>query len=143
MAKRRLIFRKLLARLKGSEGFSLVEVLVASTIMVIFMLGLGGMFVYTNKSFATARNQTTAVNIVKNRFALLKSTALSNITSGTVTYKQTDSNNITYRWTVTVTPLSGIDAKKVAVMINWTSVGRKTKNNSFTMATITTGMPVN
>jgi type IV pilus assembly protein PilV len=105
-------------RFKDSEGFTLLEIMIALVILAIGLLGLATMQIMAIKGNSFGQQMTVASTMAQNELEQLRRTtgALAN-GSDTVT----DQNGITYtrNWTVTLnSPQAG--ASTVLITITWT-----------------------
>jgi prepilin-type N-terminal cleavage/methylation domain-containing protein len=66
--------------LRGTRGFTLAEVLVATAILTIGLVAVATGFQYATSGVATGRGQTTAVFLAEQRIEQLKAQALTNFT---------------------------------------------------------------
>lgn len=65
----------------NDRGFTLLEVLVALTILAVAMMGLLSVVGSTSKAVDTAKRQTQAINISSEKMEMLKSVPFNNIQS--------------------------------------------------------------
>lgn len=96
-----------MASTSRSDGFSLVEILVALLIMSLALLAVAPLFVHAAKETASSGDMGTVGALAVQRMELIKQTAFTGLTAGgNLTSNQTgffDTSNagFTVRWTVT------------------------------------------
>ena len=78
------------------NGFTLVEVIVALVLLQIAMLALAGTTAVAARDFATARRDTRAQMLARNRLALLRAQTCPAAGSGSVSV----AGGFAERWTV-------------------------------------------
>ena len=72
-------------RANSSEGFSLVEVMIALVVLLVGMLGIMGMQYYAVSGNATSREVRMATNLGQDMIESLKSTPYGNLSSSSDT----------------------------------------------------------
>jgi type II secretion system protein I len=103
---------------KHQAGFTLIEVLVAISLLAIALLGLCGATVMAMKGNSLSQMSTKATVMAKDRIENLKNVSYNQVTSGA----DTPEANYTRQWTVTNdSPVT--DAKTIAVTVSWTWQG--------------------
>ncbi|MCX8117003.1 MAG: prepilin-type N-terminal cleavage/methylation domain-containing protein [Desulfobacterota bacterium] len=105
-----------------SEGFSLIEVLVALVILAISLLALAGLMNITTKNNAFGGSMTEAATLAQDRMESLRVTPWDNIVSGSdvVQIRGVDYNR---SWRVVLGPNSPAppfdNEKRITVTVNW------------------------
>lgn len=142
MAKRFL--KALLSVFRSGKGFTLIEVLVAMTILLIGMLAVAGMFYYTNDAFGNGRYLVRATELAYNRVSDIKMCPYSSITDTTALRNQfkssTTISGYQYFYNLSTNQIGNLPAARVKVIVRWamTQNGRK-GNHAVSLTTITTG----
>ncbi len=107
--------------LRNHKGFTLVEIMVAISILGIALLGLVSVTVMVIKSNSFSKTMTTATTLADDKMEQLKKTAYVDLTAGTFT--DTVETLYTRTWTVTPdppgTPAAGMKTIDVTVQWNW------------------------
>jgi prepilin-type N-terminal cleavage/methylation domain-containing protein len=101
------------------KGFTLVEVVVAITLIGIVLLPLGRLYNTIAGQMAARQQRSIAVQVLENQEALLRRTAYAAVAEGTVTLPVTELPSGSE--TITVTPMSDATAKDVAISLHWQS----------------------
>lgn len=100
----------------GESGFTLVEVLIAVTILAFGMLGMAGLQVTSIRGNATAIHKTEASALASDKLESYQNTPYANIPEGTVT----ETGLGIYTRTTTVVKDAPVnDAKTVRVNVSW------------------------
>lgn len=86
------------AGLRARKGVTLVELIVAVTILMLGLLSIVGISASISRSLGQARMESLAASAAQSRFELLAGTACASMTLGSVT--QAVSRNITERYLV-------------------------------------------
>ena len=96
------------------EGFTLVEVVIASAIMMIVFVAVLGVMSYGYRSSAMTENRLSALHVARQTLESLREESYTspNLTAGT---KQLPNNRGNY----VVTDLSGGTTKDITVTITW------------------------
>gem|GEM_PF-6220701 len=144
MGKR--LLKKLTQYIRGIKGTTLLEVLVASTILTISMLGVAGMFIYSSKNFNRGRQEADATLLAGQKISCFRNMSLVYITSGYDQHSTTNgvlqnippnviftpgghwalNGTTTYSryWNVTaIHSPPGIPLKRIKVFVTWTGRG--------------------
>ncbi len=103
--------------LKRSNGFSLIEVIIALFILAVALLALAGLMVSTTKNTSFGGHMTEASTFAQDRIEELKISPWGNVVSGADT--RTGSTGINYSRTWTVRDNSNGTQRWVTVMVNW------------------------
>jgi prepilin-type N-terminal cleavage/methylation domain-containing protein len=91
--------RKRARRLQSRRGVSLVELLVAMTLLVVGLLAIVGVSGSVARSLGESRGDNLAAIVAQSRFEKLAGTACTSMSLGTV--RQDSTRGITERWIVT------------------------------------------
>lgn len=112
----------------NQRGFSLLEVLVALTVLSIGVLGVAAMSVSVSQGNSVARKVTAATVLAQGQMETFKNTPFANITTGSDSNNPIDENGnaggvYTLSWTVTSnTPFANVN--KVVCTVSWDSGAR-------------------
>ncbi|MBC7542916.1 MAG: prepilin-type N-terminal cleavage/methylation domain-containing protein [Candidatus Sericytochromatia bacterium] len=101
------------------KGFTLVEVVVAVTLIGLVLLPLGRLYNTIATQMAARQQRITALQTLENQEAMLRHTPYASVAEGVVTLPVPALPSGTE--TVTVTPLTDVTAKSVAITLNWQS----------------------
>jgi prepilin-type N-terminal cleavage/methylation domain-containing protein len=101
------------------KGFTLVEVMIAVTLIGIVLLPLGRLYNTIAGQMAARQQRTIAIQALENQEALLRRTAYTSVVEGQVTIPVTELPS--GQETVTVTTMSDVVAKDVAITLRWQS----------------------
>jgi type IV pilus assembly protein PilV len=111
----------------NSKGFTLVEIMVAISILAIALLGLISVTVMIIKSNTFSKSMTTATTLANDKMEQLKKTSYASLSSGT----DTEAPIYTRIWTVTQdSPSTGMKTVVVTVQWNWLGITRNVTTNS-------------
>ena len=83
---------------RARRGVTLIELIVAVTILIVGLLSIVGISASITRSLGQARQESLAAMAAQSRFELLAGTACDNLNVGTV--QQASSRNITERFVV-------------------------------------------
>ena len=104
--------------LHNQKGFTLVEIMVAISIIAIGLLGLVSVTVMVIKGNTFSKTMTTATTLANDKMEQLKKTGYASLASGA----DTAQSIYTRTWTVTQdSPAAGM--KTVVVTVQWTWEG--------------------
>ena len=116
---------------KRTQGFTLIELMVALVILSVSMIGILDAMVLTMQQNLENFSRDEAVRIAEQQMNTLRNTSFDLLADGnqnlTRTYKQI---NRSFAVTWTITPFSTI-SNSVQVQVNWT-VNRKTHSHLIT-----------
>ena len=100
-----------------SNGFTLIEVLVAVVILSFSLLALAGLMVTTTKNNSFGNHMTEAATFAQDKLEELRAMRWENIPEGTSSDQKSGSTGINYgrNWTVAT---SGT-LKTITILINW------------------------
>ena len=84
--------------LRARRGVTLIELIVAVTILMLGLLSIVGISASITRSLGQARQESLAAMAAQSRFELLAGTACDNLNVGTV--QEASSRNITERYVV-------------------------------------------
>ena len=106
--------------LRGSRGFTLLEVMIAMVILAVSLLGLAGLQMVSLNSNSLASQITEATTLAQDRLERLITTPFANL-SGGGGGNVTGATGVTYnvQWTVNPDPPVGSRAN-VTVTVQWT-----------------------
>jgi len=132
---------------RSSKGFTIVEVMMASVILVVGFMGMITCITIGSEMLATARRQTLAAQIITGEIDKLRLTAWTNLPAAggptsitidsqydtAITAAGLTSSTINLKRTVTdldVDSVTGTDLKEVSFVIEWTKSGTTTAANN-------------
>ena len=104
-------------RARDERGFTLLELLVASTIAAIGFLGLAATHTTAIRATAVGRNTSVATSLASQQLELMRNTPYANLATVNPTTKTVGVNNYTVRADVAGAP--GGTAKRVTSRVNW------------------------
>lgn len=113
------------ARPRARRGVTLVELIVAVTILMLGLLSIVGISASISRSLGQARMESLAAMAAQSRFEKLAGTACASITLGSVTTKV--SRNITESWVVTD---GGNNTRILRDTVTW-AAGKTTRKVAF------------
>lgn len=111
--------------MRSRRGVTLIELIVASTILLLGLLSIVGISASVARSLGQARMETFAALTAQSRFEQLAATACSAVTTGTVTTVTT--RNVTEKWVVVV---QANETRQLIDTVTWTT-GRITRQVPF------------
>lgn len=99
------------------KGFTLVELLVSSAILIVTIMGILMSYVRSLELAEIAKNKTIAMNAVKTRVEQIKNSAFANIlaTYNGITFTTPDLNGIGISYVTTINP----NILQVTVSFSW------------------------
>ncbi len=105
---------------KKSQGFSLIEVLIAMLLLFICSLGLAEIHILSIKNNAINNYKTTAVNLAQQQMESFKRLPLSDLQAITTTGDviTVASQNYTRAWTI-VNNVPGANTSRVTITVTW------------------------
>ena len=104
----------------NNGGFSLLEMLVAITILAVGLLGMAALQGTAIRGNALGIRNTEAIALIEDKLEEYKNTPYASITEGTVTETNLGSGNMFSRET-TVTENDPVpDTKTIVVEVSWT-----------------------
>jgi type IV pilus assembly protein PilV len=103
--------------LTKSDGFTLIEILVALIILSVSLLALAGLMVTTTKNNSFGGHMTEAATFAQDKLEELRAIRWENISEGLNTDQQNGSTGINYTrdWNVAT---NGV-LKTITISINW------------------------
>jgi len=110
--------RRTIARARGEQGFTLVELLVASALAGIGFLGLAALHGNAIRSTSVGRNVTIATSLAAEQLERMRRTPapdLVNVPAATVTV-----GNRSYQLSATVAAAPAGSSRQVTVNVDWT-----------------------
>lgn len=109
-----------ISRLRKSQGFTLIEIMIAIFLLVVAMLGVISVTVMVIKGNSFSKTMTTATTLAADKMEELKNTAYASLADGT----DTQESIYTRTWTVTAnSPATGMSTLVVTVAWNWRGTG--------------------
>lgn len=90
--------------LKKSNGFSLIEMLIAIVILSISLLALAGLMVTTTKNNSFGSHMTEAATFAQDKLEELRVTPWANIVSGNDVTQGATGINYNRSWNVSIVP---------------------------------------
>jgi type IV pilus assembly protein PilV len=102
---------------KRSNGFSLIEVIIALFILAVALLALAGLMVSTTKNNSFGGHMTEASTFAQDKVEELKISSWGNVVSGADT--RAGSTGINYSRTWTVTDNTNGTQRWVNIRVNW------------------------
>lgn len=128
----------------ASKGFTIVEVMMASVILVVGFMGMISAITIGSEMLATARRQTLAAQILEHEMEKLRlkswsyvSTTLADTSATTYTSDQTSINTaitasgVTFQLAIDVTDVM-TDLREVTLTVTWTKSGTITDASTAT-----------
>jgi type IV pilus assembly protein PilV len=127
----------MMRRLKDTEGFTLLEVMITVVIVAIGLLGLAGLQIAAIKGNSFGQQMSVASTLAQNQLEQLRQISYDSLSDGSSDGSDTyidQANGVTYnrQWTA-VTDMSHPDWLTLNVTVNWTG---PTDSRSITVATI-------
>jgi type II secretory pathway pseudopilin PulG len=110
---------------KVRKGVTLVELIVAVTILMLGLLSIVGISASISRSLGQARMESLAATAAQSRFELLAGTACASMTLGSVT--QTVARNLTERYMVAD---GGNNTRVLRDTVSWVA-GKTTRRVAF------------
>jgi Tfp pilus assembly protein PilE len=112
-------------RLRARRGVTLVELIVAVTILMLGLLSIVGISASISRSLGQSRQDALAANAAQSRFEQLSGTACTSLTLGTVV--EATGRNITERYVVTD---AGNNTRLLSDTVSWVT-NRNTRRAAF------------
>ena len=112
-------------------GFSLVEVVVAMSVVAIAILGLVKMQTFLERKSEYARMGLVALQVAENNMQYVQSLAFASISGATGSISRSDG---TYDWVRTFKTVMSGSAKQTQVMVTWSD--RQGEKQSITLSTM-------
>jgi prepilin-type N-terminal cleavage/methylation domain-containing protein len=111
--------------LRPRRGVSLVELLVAMTLLTIGLLAIVGVSASVTRSLGESRSDNTAATVAQSRFEELAGTACTSLTLGTTT--QVTTRGVTERYKVID---GGNNTRQIIDSVTW-STRKGTRRQAF------------
>jgi prepilin-type N-terminal cleavage/methylation domain-containing protein len=109
-----------LRRSKKTEGFSLIEVLIALVILSISLLALAGLMATTTRNNSYGGHLTEAVTFAQQRLEQFRVTPYAALTTSLVPVTQTGiPSGIQYFLNWVVVPNAGDTLRRITITITW------------------------
>lgn len=112
---------------EGSEGFTLLELMISLSILSVGILAVIGMFVTAIGGNAQGRNMTEASALAQSKLDYLMNVEVyDDLIGGSETGLKADGTSggrYSRSWTVTA-PVADVDMKRITVKVEWTSKER-------------------
>jgi len=106
---------RMLRRRDRSRGFTLIEIMIATLLLVVALLGIVSTSVIVTQTNTFSKTMTTATTLARAKMEVLKNTDYDGLTGGTEMVESV----FTRTWTVTNnTPAT--DMKTIEVNVTWT-----------------------
>jgi len=102
---------------RKSEGFSLIEVLIAIIILSVSLLALAGLMATTTKNNSSGSHMTEAATFAQDRLEELRTTPWTMITTGSDTRQ--GATGIVYTRSWEVVPNTADTLRTVAITLSW------------------------
>lgn len=118
--------------IKNEDGFTLLEMLVAATILAVGLLGMAGLQATAIKGNAFGIKNTEAIALIEQKIEDYKSTPYANIAEGIGTETNLGSGGIFTRTSTVQKDTPTNDAKTITVAVSWTDY----TTHSFSFRTI-------
>jgi prepilin-type N-terminal cleavage/methylation domain-containing protein len=113
--------------MRNSKGFSLVEVLVAASILALILLAVAGLFSTAYSNVGDEGRRTKGVALAKQKMEELRDGTFPPATTGS---PETVDAIYTRSWTVAVTG-APTQVATIRVTVSWPDAGRGTKQLTF------------
>lgn len=110
---------------RARRGVTLIELIVASTILMLGLLSIVGISASISRSLGQARQESLAATAAQSRFEQLAGTACASFSLGNIT--EITSRNITERYVVTD---AGNNTRLLSDTVTWIT-GRLTRRQAF------------
>ena len=101
---------------RARRGVTLVELLVAMTLLTMGLLAIVGVSASVTRSLGESRSDNTAATVAQSRFEALAGTACTSLTLGTTF--QVTTRGVTERYSVTD---GGNNTRRVIDSVTWTT----------------------
>jgi type II secretion system protein I len=105
-------------RRQAQSGFTLIESMVAMTILLIGLLALAMMQNVAFRANTLARNRTAAMILASQQIERLSRLGSANVSTGTGT-SNVDGRNFTQSWACSVAPTATNNSKIVNMSVQW------------------------
>lgn len=103
------------------KGFTLIEVVIAVSLIGIVLLPVGRLYNTIANQMSARQQRVTALQAIENQEAMLRRTPYAAVAVGDVTLAVPELPG--GQETVSITPLSDVVAKSVAIRLQWNSGG--------------------
>ncbi len=106
---------------KRSQGFSLIEVMIALVILSISLLALAGLMVQSTRNSSWGSHLTEAATLAQDRLERFRAVRpLTDIPEGANNDSVIGASGIRYTRTCTVTTNATGDARTITITVTWT-----------------------
>lgn len=102
----------------NQRGFSLLEAVIALSILAIGLLALAGLQVVVTRGNTGSRNQTSAVMLAESKIEELKAAGFSALSSGSDA-PTVANQSFSRTWTITTPYAGSSNMKQVTVAVTW------------------------
>ena len=117
---------------RGEEAFSLIELLVAITVLAIGLLGIAGLQGATISKNLSAMKNTEATALIEDKIEEFRDTPYTSISEGTETESSLGTGGLFSRTSIIQDNIPLVDTKTITVQVSWSSPGQ----HMFTFQTI-------
>ncbi len=107
------------SRFSSEAGFTLIESMVAMTILLVGLLALAMLQNTAHRANSLARNRSAATVIASERIERLSRLGAGNFSAGTAT-RTVDGRTFTETWTDAAAPSVTNGARQVQTQVTWT-----------------------
>lgn len=120
--------------MKKKSGFTLVEVLITTAILVGALAGILSLVTYSYSMVETSRNSSQALNIAQRRLEEIRNRPFDEIiTLHNNTFVEQDPNGLNFNGTISVVPLRQNYLDSVTINLSWNQ-GERQISQSYTAA---------
>lgn len=127
---------RLIAAKKRESGFSLIETIVAVTILAVMLLSLVSVFVYGFNALSRTRQTALATQIAQEEMETIRALTFDQIAALGVTFTHAKLSSLPGgQGVLAVEAGPGVDIKKVSVGVRWIFRGLQRKKDIVTYMT--------
>lgn len=117
-------------RRSSEKGFTLIESMVALTILLVGLLALAMMQNVAFRANTYARNRTNATILASERIERLSRLGAGNFAAGTAS-SNVEGRNFSQTWTTATAPAVTNNAQSVQVQVNWSDAWHSSQSVQF------------